>query len=378
VGRVSHFFRLDLPFEQERMERVAQDKRGVSLLAVCGGVDITLERVSVLHAVEPPRPEQLASQEGQDNWKILYDQEEERLAPCVEELIGRLHLPGEVPDHVVFLLQPTITFPSTSMIENRLQSRLGANARVVSLAGSAQSRSVGEGITYLNGEILTNVMAVLCLSGFLPLQQDIHRLMALHLARFTNSPTFDLERLRALESSPVRRLINGEVIRPVRDLAYAFGPHPLETLVEFFGLDQIKMLQQADKLEVFEINPKPVASSPPAGGANNEGYEIVPLGKTLGPESARELAAALLTEETGPNGLSSCEWRPGIVFRFWRGKESATLVVCFECYQSTFQFYDANGTLVRGTFPFWFSGRQVLLRLAREALPDSAVLTGIK
>jgi hypothetical protein len=203
------------------------------------------------------------------------------------------------------------------------------------------------------------------------------RLMALHLAGLTNAPGYSAGKLRMLQARPPSRLLSGEVIAPVRELAYAFDPHPLEALVHFFGFEQIKMLQGADKLEVFEIKPPQRESQAPTGPRTVEGYELVAQGKTLGSHAAQEFASTLLNEKNGIGARSDCEWRPVIVFRAWRGSESAALLVCFQCNESVFRFYDAAGELVRDTHPFFFAGRDVLLRLAREALPESPTLKSI-
>jgi hypothetical protein len=250
--------------------------------------------------------------------------------------------------------------------------------------GESDYWSVGGGVTYCNGRLLTNGIVVLRMSGFLPLQENVSHLMALRLASLTNSPNFDPEKLRMLQSRGPMRLLSGEAINPVRELAYAFGPNPLEDLVHFFGMGEIKMLRQADKLEVFEIRSELPESSPiqssaiPPGTPVLEGYKQVAQGKTLGREAAQEFAAALLTEKNGIRAMSSCLFRPVVVFRAWRGQEVASLIVCFHCNEAVFKFYDADGKLTRSTHPFSFSGREVVLRLARDALPGSRVLSEIR
>jgi hypothetical protein len=374
---VSHFFRFDLPFDSAEVRHVAEGRRGIRLLAICGGVETRLEALPDLRSMPPPGPKELANPGGQEKWRQISEQERVQLGPRIDELLERLRMPEEFPDHAVFLLCPTIPFPSGRIIENELPSRLRGKAQVISVMGENESGSIGDGLTYCNGKLLTNGIAVLCVSGFLPLQQDTTRLMALHLASLTNSPGYSAETLRMLQASPPARILSGEAIVPVRELAYAFDPHPLEALLHFFGLEQIKMLQEVDKLEVFEIKPPQRESQTPAGARTVEGSELVAQGKTLGSQAAQEFASTLLNEQNGIGAMSDCEWRPVIVFRAWRGNESAALLVCFQCNESVFRFYDAAGKLVRDTHPFFFAGRDVLLRLAREALPESPTLKSI-
>jgi hypothetical protein len=98
---------------------------------------------------------------------------------------------------------------------------------VVPLPGYEIGWPVRDGIVYLNGAILTNTMAVLRLSGFLPQQFNTSRAMQLHWASLTNSPRYDPEKLRKLQADPGPRIVSGEVTRPITDLARAFRPHPL-------------------------------------------------------------------------------------------------------------------------------------------------------
>jgi hypothetical protein len=374
---VSHLFRLDLPFEPAQLERLAQHQRGVSLLGIYGGVETRFDALPGLTANQRPADEDLATPEGQAKWKQFYDDERQRLAPSVEDLLNRIEIPETLPDHAIFLFQAAMS-TSSRIVEEQLQSRFRGKAQVFSVMGTSDYWSVGDGFTYLNGQILTNGMVILSMSGSLPLQQDINHLMALRSASFTNSPNFDPEKLRLLQTRGPTRIISGEVINPIRQLAYAFGPHPLEDVVAFFGLEEIKMLQEAEKLEVFEIKSGRFGASPTAGSSFIEGYEVVAQGKTLGHEAAHGFASALLTEKNGIRAMSSCGWQPVIVFRAWRDKEQAALTVCFQCNESVFTFYDASGKRIRQTHPFSFAGRQELLRLARQALPSSVALAGIK
>src|SRR5207249_947522 len=106
----------------------------------------------------------------------------------------------------------------------------------------------------------------------------------------------------------------------------AFGPHPLEEWVNFLGLDEIKMLQESDRLEIFEIRSGRFGASPAPGATMIEGYELVTQGKTFSREIAHEFASALLTDKNGLRSMSNCEWRPVVVFRAWRAKECASLI----------------------------------------------------
>jgi len=196
----------------------------------------------------------------------------------------------------------------------------------------------------------------------------------------------EAERLDTLRAGSNSRLISDEAMRPIRDLTGAFGPNPLENVVRALDLETIRLLQEADKLEVFEIKsrdrlilPSGDLMEPPAKGTPElEGYELIARGKTLGRESAREFADAVLTGENFGGGMTRCTWHPVVVFRTWRGNEHLSLVVCFQCTEARFSYLDAAekpGREPPGFHPY--GARSTLLRLAKEALPDSPVLQGI-
>src|SRR5437879_8745013 len=69
----------------------------------------------------------------------------------------------------------------------------------------------------------------------------------------------------------------------------------------------------------------------------------------------------------------SCIFSPGVALRVWRGKEWASLLVCFSCDDLEINFYDASRKLVCQT-AFDFSGnRRALLRLIISVLPSDRV-----
>jgi hypothetical protein len=384
---VSRFFRFDLPFERERSEKLAIDKRGIALLAISGPVETRLALITELEERKLPPgpglgvttdPEKIKEVlQEQENDRKLNEEVRQRLTPRLDKLLDQLGLPGSFPDHELVPMEGAAVFPSSSLFENELRSRLRGKAMV----GTVSSSQPGGGVTYFNGEFFTNGIAVLRLSGFLPLQYNNSAVLAASWARMTNSarhpgPMTEAERLDTLRAGSAQRWISGEATRPIYELTAAFGPNPLESIVTMVGLGTIRLLREADKLEVFEIKSQEIPESPPKGVPTVEGYELVARGKTLGPESAREFADSVLTEQN--YAMTSCAWHPVIVFRAWRGEKFVSLVVCFQCTEASFSYLDAAERPTREPLPFQFYGaRSTLLRLAKEALPDSSILQGI-
>jgi len=236
-----------------------------------------------------PAAQNRGSPEWEQSWKRFNDEERERLAPRVHGILDRLRLSDNLPDHVLFLLPGESSYLS-SLVKGEMNSRWQGKAHMQTMDGIGFG---GSGVTYFNGTVLTNALVVVRVSGFLPLRANMLRRLELSQASNTNSPTYDPERLRALRARPPDRIISSEAIKPVSDVANSFGPHPLEFLVNIFDVDQLRVLQEVDKLEVFEIKRGTHGKPLPAGSSTIEGYEMVAQGKTLGQESARKLSMAL-------------------------------------------------------------------------------------
>ena len=370
---ISHFFRFDLPFDRAQLESLAGDRRGICLLAVAGPVDIRAELLRDLDDVTTPSFNETNRQAWQEAWKQLRQQQLELLNPRLSELIERLGRPEAFPDHALFLLMAKNRFPA-SLAGEELQSRLRGKMQVDSLLGANGYRSLGDGVTYFNGTVYSNAMAAVRLSGFLPLQFDITRRMALRMASLTNMPNYNPERLRMLQSNPPPRIISGEIFAPVRSLAGSFGPQPLEELVEFFGLENIQMLRAGERLQISELRRLRQSEEAPEKPCPLVGFAVVGEGSVLGPEAVGSLNSLLLSESNHVASMSGAEWPSAIVFRVTRGKEWADVFFCFGSSEAVVKFYDASGKLIRATPPFFVGSRQAWLELARKALPESSSL----
>jgi hypothetical protein len=98
--------------------------------------------------------------------------------------------------------------------------------------GSRPDGGGGEGVGYFNGNILTNAVIALHISGSLPLRMD---------------PA------SWLRQRPAQRLISWEVTQPIDDFAFSFGPHPMQALFNYLGPDGIRFLQEAERVETSRI-----------------------------------------------------------------------------------------------------------------------------
>ena len=281
---ISHVWNDELPFERSRMKRLTREGQGIELLAICGDIEIQLNSIS---------------------------------NPTLDELMSRLKFPAGVPDHAVFLLQPGANQPSNDFID-RLKSRLHGNVQVFGDARERAMATFGSGYSYFGGQVYTNTSIAMTVSGFLPLNMD-----TLSLMRHT----------------PEQHIIAWEVYGPLREFSGSFEPNPLQKIVDRLGPNTVRLLQGADRVEVFRLTGEAFEKPPTTNMQNLGEWKIKQKGKTQGPLFARELANTILNETNSFAGsgavIKGCLWTPNIAFRTWHGKEAATIVVCFDCHTSS-------------------------------------------
>jgi hypothetical protein len=315
---VSHFWRNDLPFDRAQMDRLNREHRGTGIMAICGKIQTQLEFVTNLDAIQIP-PD------------------------------------ARMPDHAVFLLHPKRIFSGQAVFDEQ-QSRLKGKAEVFDCMGPSPYRGGGEGVGYFNGNIPTNAVIVLHISGSLPLEMD-----------FSNS----------LRHRPEKRKIGWEVTQPIGDFTYSFGPHPMQELFNYLGGDGIRFLQEAERVETFRIKSDlydDLSKTNKPGKPDIEGFEIISRGKTQGRDFARQLASSLLNENNAFGGIHGCMWAPSHAFRLWHGKESATMLICFDCNEVEIKFYNATGKQIHVTTLDFGENRNAWLQLTQKSFPSDSEL----
>jgi len=312
---VSHFWRNDLPFDRAQMDRLAREQRGIGIIAICGKIQTQLEFATSLDVIQIPPADQM-------------------------------------PDHALFLLHPNRIF-SVQAVFNDLQSRLNGKAEVFDCMGPRPGGGGGEGVGYFNGNILTNAIIVLHISGSLPLRMD---------------PA------SWLRQQPAQRLISWEVTQPIGDFTFSFGPHPMQELFNYLGGDGICFLQEAERVEVFRIKSNSPDDWSVAGQPDIEGHQIMTRGKTRGRDFAQQLVSTLLNEKDVFGGIHGCIWSPRYAYRLWHGKKSAIILVCFDCNEVEIRFYNAAGKQIHTTILDFGENRNALLQLTQKAFPSDSEL----
>ena len=368
---ISQWFRLDLPFEPTNILELAKGRRGFSLLAICKA-ETRLDIVPRLDETAQPE-EDLNTLAGQEAWKAFHSSQKAALQDRVESLWNRLDVDHGGPDNVLFFMSPRSTYPANVLIES-IGSRLRGKGQLEAAFGTGHYPPVGDGITYFNGTLHTNTAAVLRLAGFLPLAPNHYGMLQRAAALGTNLPSNYAQRMAALRSPIEIRLVSDAVLVPMCEFGSSFGPHPLEDVVSVLGERGIEILRNAERVEIFRIKSNTSEDLSTPGRPAIEGHEI--LAQTeQGREFATKVSGALLSERNQFGMGKGCGFSPGVAFRIWNGKDSAVVIVCFQCDDLALTFYDSSGKKIKHTSFDFVLNRSVLLALARRAFPSDSVLT---
>ena len=97
---------------------------------------------------------------------------------------------------------------------------------------------------------------------------------------------------------------------------------------------------------------------------------ITRVGAAQNKNFATQLMQALSrAEKSSDDDMPSC-FDPGVAFRVWHGKESVTVVICFNCSGLQLATRDADGQLGQTAFSKLGNARPQLLQLSQQAFPD--------
>lgn len=352
-------FRTDILMEKERIKELSRGRRGVQIMAIGGQVNILLDCISGLVPTKEPPGIDLNTTNGQQDWDRLLNGERARALPQIWSALNRMPSPDNGADQIVFLL-PSQTSRLTEVVSSEMQARWPENTvmRVLLRPFSAPT------LDYFNGQVMSNAVVVVRLNGSLPLDFDMQ---------------LRLDRIGAKTNQPprkVRRIIANEVRQPFTQWYESFGGHPLEFAEEYIGPKYLAMLAKAQKVEVFEIKSGFRRPIPASNAPTIEGYQIIQQGKTQNHSAIREIEKSLPTDMEALIAMT-CLFDPVVVFRAWSGREYADFVVCFQCGEVHFSFYDSTGKVAKEGH-YYFGDKSDLLALARKALPDSPVINSIR
>ncbi len=168
----------------------------------------------------------------------------------------------------------------------------------------------------------------------------------------------------AQEALPDDKVVQGLV---------AWKREPEEAAVKQVGKHGVKVLQSAEKVEVYRIKPEkgdPAAKERQIAG----GYPVISQGPDLGPAFACRLTSLLLQGRTQPGFDKMCEFSPGVVFVVKSADDHADLVLCFSCDElQAVSFPKTAPGSITGTFDM-DRARSAWLELAKQALPGDETI----
>jgi hypothetical protein len=151
---------------------------------------------------------------------------------------------------------------------------------------------------------------------------------------------------------------------------------------ERFGEQTIAIVQGATRVEVFRIDGRDYLDPKKEVGKQDKrfgGYAVTATGKEQGEKFAAAAAKVLLD---GKNydfvGAKGCKFDPGVGLRFWKGKESADVVVCYRCNELKVTAPDPEKQGVKSPYADFDPGRAAFVKLAQEAFPDDKDIQGLK
>ncbi|HET6248432.1 MAG TPA: hypothetical protein VFE47_12090 [Tepidisphaeraceae bacterium] len=124
----------------------------------------------------------------------------------------------------------------------------------------------------------------------------------------------------------------------------------------------IQFLAAPDRVEVFRITTEITVGK-------QKSLPKVPVAKPLDTALAGRLSQIILNDKSYEwNTVKQCIINPGVGYRFWRGKESITVLVCFQCNEIGIlpDITESQKMKILECDP----ARGALLELTKQALPD--------
>ena len=140
------------------------------------------------------------------------------------------------------------------------------------------------------------------------------------------------------------------------------------------------IIDKAESLEVFRLAPEDLRIGfPPQQAEPKEGFfETYPLKATIASSELgsgyKERAAAAIKAaiKRDPNEVTVCILKPGVAFRFTRGKQTATIFLCYYCGDGFVLVRDANGMSTYTRKYGFVRSNEALLGVIKEAFPNDA------
>jgi RNA polymerase sigma factor (sigma-70 family) len=154
-----------------------------------------------------------------------------------------------------------------------------------------------------------------------------------------------------------------------------------EALRRRYGDKTIAILKGATKVEVFRVDPKDHVEPTKDDDKDKRfgGYAITLKGDDQGEKFAHKAAALLLDRDNFVlNAAKGCKFSPGVGLRFWKGKEYAELLLCYQCSELKVVAPDPMAQEVESPMVDFDKGRAAFVKLAKELFPKDEAIQGLK
>jgi hypothetical protein len=146
-----------------------------------------------------------------------------------------------------------------------------------------------------------------------------------------------------------------------------------------FGDLGLSTMKDATRVETFRIIDPSRHESPKDLVGEIERFPIIAKGEIQGKEFAVKMSTYLLDGKLyffSPDCIEDY----GVAYRLWKGSDSVSLIVCYECYNIQVFVRDAEGRLVHeggSSFRDAFGGPDVMRELAKLAFPSDAAIQAL-
>ena len=157
---------------------------------------------------------------------------------------------------------------------------------------------------------------------------------------------------------------------------------PPSPLRERYGDKTIDIIKGATKVELYRLDPRDY-SDPEMMKEGQEkrfgGYAVKGRGEDQGEKFAQKAAALLFNADNFEFKVAKgCAFLPGVGLRFWKGKETADLLLCYTCRELKVVAPDPKAQGVKVPMAVFEHGRAAFVKLAKEMFPRDEEIQKLK
>lgn len=142
------------------------------------------------------------------------------------------------------------------------------------------------------------------------------------------------------------------------------------------GAPTLATLRGATHVETFRVGVTP-GFGQPAPTKTIDDRPVSAPGLSKDRAFAARMTAVLLDPRLYDVSHDRCLFRPGIVFRLWKGRACVDCVMCFHCNDIQILTRDAAGRVIHSEFTNFTPLRPTLLALVKQTFPADQEIQGL-